>query len=175
MGRLLTQKLFLPISKAQRSRTVSRSVLYDHYRSGMKLRRESLEWSFDKKFAWVLQNLRRVVRKAAAETSFYKTRFQSAGFDANSDFTFDDFARLSVLTREDVRDGGTGLLSSTLPERFRLEDSTGGSTGAPTRIWLGPEERGWSESGVEFALESIGVPAGSRIAYFWGHHLDPQL
>jgi len=175
MGRFLTQKLFLPVSRVQRSRTVSRSILYDHYRSGMKLRRESLDWSFDQKLEWVLNNLRRAVRKAAAETSFYKTTFERVGFDANSNFTLDDFGRLPALTREDVHSAGTDLISTAIPKRFLVQDSTGGSTGAPTRIWTGPEERGWSESGIEFALQSIGVPAGSRIAYFWGHHLDPQL
>ena len=44
----------------------------------------------------------------------------------------------------------------------------------PTEIWLGAEERGWKESGIDFSFEKIGVAAGAKIAYLWGHHLDPQ-
>jgi phenylacetate-CoA ligase len=55
-----------------------------------------------------------------------------------------------------------------------LSDSTGGSTGAPTQVWLGPEERGWKESAGEYFMRRIGAPSGVRTALLWGHHLDPQ-
>ena len=66
------------------------------------------------------------------------------------------------------------MISQAIPRHGLLKDATGGSTGMPTEVWLGPEERGWNESGQEIALESIGVPAGAKVAYLWGHHLDPQ-
>jgi phenylacetate-CoA ligase len=53
------------------------------------------------------------------------------------------------------------------------KDATGGATGAPTEVWLGPEETGWRESGIEYFMQRIGVPSGTRIGALWGHHLDP--
>jgi phenylacetate-CoA ligase len=32
---------------------------------------------------------------------------------------------------------------------------------------------GWRESGIEWFMRLAGVPEGSRVAYLWGHHLDP--
>jgi phenylacetate-CoA ligase len=52
-------------------------------------------------------------------------------------------------------------------------DQSGGSTGEPVRIFTGPEERGWRESGSISFFSHIGVPPGSRRAFMWGHHLDP--
>jgi phenylacetate-CoA ligase len=60
-----------------------------------------------------------------------------------------------------------------LPPEQLQKDSTGGSTGAPTEIWIGPEEKGWRESAIETFMHRIGAPAGTRVAFFWGHHLDP--
>ena len=81
---------------------------------------------------------------------YYRELFARVGFDPNADFTFDDFARLPVLDREDVHRAGQDLVSSRgLRRNSCAPDATGGSTGKPTEVWLGPEERGWSESGAE--------------------------
>jgi len=52
-------------------------------------------------------------------------------------------------------------------------DATGGSTGEPTVVWHGPQERGWAESGIEHSLARAGAPRGTSIGFLWGHHLDP--
>ena len=44
----------------------------------------------------------------------------------------------------------------------------------PTELWLGPNERGWRDSGMEHFFERLGMPEGSRTALLWGHHLDPK-
>lgn len=122
-----------------------------------------------------MERVRQIIRSAAIETDFYRDRFRSAGFDPAGDFSFDDLARLPVLTRDDVQNSGSRMISRAIDPAAMMGNATGGSTGKPTEIWMGPEERGWGESGIEFALENIGVPSGSRLGYLWGHHLDPQL
>ncbi len=113
------------------------------------------------------------MRRAASEVPFYRDWFDRVGFDSRSDFSFDDFAKLPVLEREDVLEAGNSMRSTCVPARDVREDSTGGSTGVPTRIWTGPEERGWSQSGTNFFMSQLDVPAGSRTALLWLHHLDP--
>jgi phenylacetate-CoA ligase len=66
------------------------------------------------------------------------------------------------------------MLSKRIPVNELLKDSTGGSTGAPTQVWLGPEERGWKESAGESFMLRMGVPSGARTGLLWGHHLDPR-
>jgi phenylacetate-CoA ligase len=132
---------------------------------------ESLER--DDRRKWILDRLRRMMRHVASETPYYQELFRSIGFDPAADFSFEDFAQLPVLEREDVRRAGKKLISTKVSERQLIKDATGGSTGEPTEVWLGPEEIGWRESGFEYSMERIGVPTGVRTALFWGHNLDP--
>jgi phenylacetate-CoA ligase len=132
----------------------------------------SFHWSSEDKYAWQLNALRRTVRAAATGTVYYKRLFEAIGFDPQSNFGFKEFSLLPVLSREEA--ASEELISSQVPSQDRVMDSTGGSTGSPTIIWKGPEERGWLESGIEFAFERIGVRRGDRMAFLWGHHLDPK-
>lgn len=139
----------------------------------MRVRAAAAEWTLEQKREWVLGQLRRAVRRAVSETNYYGEQFKSLGFDSASDFTFDDFARLPTLEREHIHRAGRDLVSNRLAADELQKDSTGGSTGVPVNVWLGAEERGWRESGIEFSMRRTGAPAGARTAFFWGHHLDP--
>jgi phenylacetate-CoA ligase len=173
MGRILTQKVFIPLSHLRRRRAAGRPI-YEAYKAGLEFRRESRDWSEERKRVWILNALRSLVRRAFNETDYYRELFNRIGFDANSDFGFEDFSRLPILEREDILQAQEKLISEKIPREQLLKDATGGSTGQPTEIWLGPEERGWKESGIDFSFEKIGVPLGAKTAYFWGHHLDPR-
>jgi phenylacetate-CoA ligase len=144
------------------------------YREGMRFRRESAFWDEERKRRWVLDRLRFTLRRAYNETRYYRELFDKVGFDPAEDFSFDDFARLPALEREEIRSARAQLLSSNVSPRMMKKDSTGGSTGAPTEIWLGPEEMGWRESCGEYFMRRIGAAEGARTALFWGHHLDPR-
>lgn len=174
MSRILTRKLFIPLSHARRRRHAAMRPTFEFYEAGMRFRREAKNWSEEEKRRWILERLRFAVRRAASETDYYRTLFQKINFDPQTDFSFDDFARLPILEREDIHNAKDALLSSRVPKDQLEKDATGGSTGTPTEIWLGAEERGWKESGVDFSMETVGVPLGAKLAYFWGHHLDPH-
>lgn len=171
---LLSRGALLPLWRLQRVVRRSRRAVALHYFEGLRFRRRAAAWTEEQKSAWVLERLRFVVRRAARETDYYAELFQRAGFDPLSDFGFEEFARLPVLEREDVRRAGTALLSRAVPRSEMRKDATGGSTGVPTEVWLGPEESGWRESGIERSMERIGVPPGAATALFWGHNLDPS-
>ena len=174
MSRFLTQNLFVPLSHARRRRSAAMRPTFAHYEAGMQFRRAAQNWDETQKCEWILERLRFTVRRAARETVYYQTLFDQINFDAEADFSFDDYAKLPILEREDIHAAQEKLVSREVPKEELQKDATGGSTGTPTEIWLGAEERGWKESGVDFSMEKIGVPIGARIAYFWGHHLDPS-
>lgn len=180
MGRLnakahewLSRGALLPLWRWQRAVRPSRRAAVLSYTEGLRFRRQSAAWDDERKRAWVLERLRLIVRRAARETDYYGELFRRVGFDAQADFSFSDFARLPVLEREDIWQAGERICSRAVPAAELQKDSTGGSTGRPTEIWLGPEETGWRESGLEYPLERAGVPTGIATAFFWGHHLDP--
>lgn len=170
---LISQRLLLPLTRTRsRMRRTLRPVMNAYY-EGLAFRRQTLLWSLDHKRDWILKRLRFTVRRAYQETAFYRERLDSISFDPFSDFSFADFALLPVLEKEDLRGDCQAFLSKALTKDQLLKDSTGGSTGMPVEIWLGPEERGWRESSGEWFHQQIGIPAGTRTALLWGHHLDP--
>ena len=146
-----------------------RAVFYE----GLRFRQEAAAWSQDRKREWILRRLRFTTRRAYRETVYYRELFDGIGFDPMAEFSFEDFSRLPALDREDVRRAGQGLVSGEIPPDQLRRDATGGSSGTPTEIWMGPEERGWRESAAENFMRRLGMPIGTRIGYFWGHHLDP--
>jgi phenylacetate-CoA ligase len=170
----LSLQVLMPFSRLQRSMRTATRPTQQAFNEGLRFRREAAGWDLDQRTEWMLERLRSTVRRAYEETVFYRERFDRHGFDAYSDFSFEEFARLPVLTRDEIHEAGPKLLASSVSPDQRRKDSTGGSTGAPTQIWLGPNERGWRDSGMERFFEILGVPEGSRTALFWGHHLDPK-
>lgn len=170
----LSLHVLLPFSRLQRSSRPATRPTQQAFNEGIRFRREAVHWDNERRIRWLREQLQSVVRRAYDETVYYRELFDRHHFDPHADFDFDDFARLPVLTREDINEAGAKLLASSVPKDQLRKDSTGGSTGAPTVFWLGPNERGWRDSGMERFFEILGVPEGSRTALLWGHHLDPK-
>jgi phenylacetate-CoA ligase len=172
VGYLLTKNIFRPFSNLRRMIRKDMRPTYDHYRDGIALHHRSKDWSDEVRTSWILASLRRTIRTAAL-TRYYSDVFKKVGFDPMSEFGFEDFARLPILEREDIATNADAMISPDVPIDQRRPDSSGGSTGEPTQIWTGPEERGWAESTMESSFRKVGISPGSRVAFFWGHHLDP--
>jgi phenylacetate-CoA ligase len=162
-----------PLQRAERRLRPRGRPALRAFDAGLAFRRAAQEWRPERRQAWVLARLQEVARRACVESDFYRDRFRAAGLDPRADFGFDDFARVPPLTRDDVRAHGPRLVSAAVAAGQLRRDATGGSTGQPTEVWLGPEERGWQESANEHYMRRLGLPHGSRTAFLWGHHLDP--
>ncbi|MDQ6734929.1 MAG: hypothetical protein M3Z35_12605 [Nitrospirota bacterium] len=169
----LSRGVFLPLMRLQQAIRPARAPVHRSFREGMAFRQLSGQWSEDKKREWVIARLRSIVRRAARETVYYDELFKRIGFDPNADFSFEEFASIPVLSREDVHCAGKTLVAHTIPITQLKRNATGGSTGVPTEIWIGPEEEGWGDSGREYFMRQIGLPGGTRLGMLWGHHLDP--
>lgn len=168
----LSEGALLPMSHSLQMIRPSRRTVREIYFDGMRFRKQASGWDEKHKTDWILDRLRFSLRRAYAETDYYRELFDRIGFDPKSDFGFDDFARLPILDRTDIHREGMRMVSQRLPRELLKRDATGGSSGTPTEIWLGPEESGWRESAGDTFNSRIGVPPGTRTGYFWGHHLD---
>ena len=170
----LSLHVLKPFERLQRSTRSTTRATQQAFNNGLNFRRAAASWDEERRIDWTLKRLREIVRRAYDETIYYRELFDRVGFDPRVDFSFDDYAQLPILRREDVHEAGPKLLSSAVPKELVTKDATGGSTGVPTEIWTGPNERGWRDSGMERFFERLGVPEGTRTALFWGHHLDPK-
>ncbi|HSE24457.1 MAG TPA: hypothetical protein VLB68_22505 [Pyrinomonadaceae bacterium] len=169
----LSRRILLPVRQLSRLAHPARREAARTYARGLAERSALQKLGPEQRNDWILRRLRSVVRRAAAEVPYYGGLLRSVGFDPASDFSFDDFAGLPVLERDEVRRAGKELISEKIPRELLVKDSTGGSTGTPTDVWLGPEEIGWRESGLEYPMQRIDVPTGVSTGFFWGHNLDP--
>lgn len=169
----LVRHLLLPAGRVRRLVHPGRRAAMRAYYNGMQQRKMLRRLSESERQSWLTDRLRLLVRYAAGTTRYYRDLFQAIGFDPQADFSFDDFARLPVLEKTDIRRAGHDLISNQVPEHLLVKDATGGSSGQPTTVWLGPDEQGWRESGLELSMERSRVPTGVRTALLWGHHLDP--
>ena len=170
---VLSKRIGLPLLKRWGRLRRSRRASCRATDQGMRFRKEACNWSDENRAQWVLQRLRSVLRDAATNTPYYFDLFRRVGFDPAADFSFDDFARLPTLERQNILAAGDSIVSKAVPRTLLRADASGGSTGEPVKIWVGPEEEGWGSSARKSCMEQIGIPSGSRLAYLWGHHLDP--
>jgi phenylacetate-CoA ligase len=170
---LFSAGLYLPASRLLRLSSPARRPVMRHSREGLSFRQRSSHWDEEQKRRWILDRLRSTARRAYAETVYYRQLFDRIGFDPCADFSFDDYSKLPVLDREAIAAAGDQMKSTAIPPEFLQRESTGGSTGSPTSIWMGPEEKGWRESATESFMRRISAGSGTRTAMFWGHHLDP--
>jgi phenylacetate-CoA ligase len=171
---LISMGLLPPLRRAYRLARPSLRPAALASGEGLRFREQAARWPLERRREWVLDRLHETVRRAWSTTPYYKGLFDQIGFDPRGNFTFDDFAALPTLERADVHRVGPALVSVALRPDELKQDATGGSTGVPTVVWLGPSERGWRESGIEHYMRRIGLPSGTRAATLWGHHLDPK-
>lgn len=170
---LFSRYVGIPLADCQRALRPSERNRLLSARRGLQFRVQALGWSQPEKEQWILRQLRHVVRNAARDTAYYEALFKRIGFNYESEFGFEEFARIPVLEKEDIAKAGAELIHRSMPAAQLRPDSSGGSTGEPVRIWVGPEESGWRTSSQEFFYRRLGIAPGSRMAYLWGHHLDP--
>jgi phenylacetate-CoA ligase len=77
-----------------------------------------------------------------AHNPFYRGRFEALGIRPGDIRSFDDYRRLPLLTKNDLRQQGDALLSEGLDANRLQHRRTGGSTGIPVRLqWDGAAER----------------------------------
>jgi phenylacetate-CoA ligase len=82
-----------------------------------------------------LQDLLRYVH---AHNRFYRERLRKEGATPEDVRSFSDYARLPLLTKDDLRDRAADLLSEGLDAATLLRKRTGGSTGIPVHLYWDP-------------------------------------
>ena len=128
-------RILLPVRHLSRLAHPARREAARTYSRGILERRALQKLGPEQRHDWILRRLRVVVRRAA-EVPYYGRLFKGVGFDFASDFSFDDFAGLPVLERDEMRRAGKDMISERIPREWLVKDATGGSTGSPPKSGL---------------------------------------
>lgn len=119
-----------------------------------------------------LAELVRMVQHAAVTVPFYQDLFHARGFKASEIRTFEDFACLPVLTKQDLRESLPRMLSSASPASRRVENATGGSTGEPVKFYQDKDMFDVMQGSFMLGLSFAGWKPSDMIVNIWGNPRD---
>lgn len=96
---------------------------------------DSQRWSADQLLVYQWQQISLLLDHAYHNTEFYRRRFDDLGAKPGDIRNFEDFRRLPVLTKDEVRAYTEELKSRQFEQLGPVETRTGGSTGAPLFLY----------------------------------------
>lgn len=156
--------------------TAFRRVLFPAYETGLR-RRDTLSW-LDRyeRDQWLspgelaqLQwtRLKQLLEHCHREVPYYRRQWRELGITPRDIRSLDDYARLPVLTKADIRAHFEELKADSLRDRL-LYKATGGSTGEPMRFGYTRESNGRRQAVMWRGYAWAGAPLGSRSLMLWG-------
>lgn len=101
------------------------------------------------------------------EVPFYRRRWQAIGFEPGDLRSMDDYARLPVLTKADIRNHFEDLKAHSLKDSVMYK-ATGGSTGEPLRFGYTRESNDRRTAVMWRGYGWTGAPPGRRALFLWG-------
>ena len=108
---------------------------------------------------------RELLKGSYEKVPYYRKKFQEAGLEPGDIKMREDWERVPVLKKDEIRDHFAELLSAEAKNKFLTESATGGSTGEPLKVLfdkrLPQEAYGWR------MMKWWGVGPGMNAAYVW--------
>jgi phenylacetate-CoA ligase len=151
------QRFFLPLYYGLRGR---------HYARYRRLLEHSQWWSREELLAFQWSELSPLLDHVFAHVPYYRQKYQAAGIQRGDIRDLADFARLPVLTREEIRAHREELRAVNVAQL--LPHATGGSSGAPTRFYITRDSYDWRTAATHRAYSWSGVGLGQLTLYLWG-------
>lgn len=145
--------------------TWERSPYLRHYRVLKRRQFDALEVMEARQW----EAARCLVRHAYEQVPFYRQRLDQVGLDPARLQGWDDFAKIPVLTKADLRARGLELVSEAYRGRADLRCmTTSGSTGVPVEVMVEEAAQQFKRACTLRSDEWCGWRFGERIALFWG-------
>ncbi len=116
--------------------------------------------------------LSKVISHAYTTTEYYKEVFTSLGIKPSDIRSFEDYAKLPILTKALMQDNLERLCSSATPRENRIHNTSGGTTGNPARFYQ--DKHVFDEMDAHFLLilSLAGWTPDDMIISLWGNPQD---
>jgi phenylacetate-CoA ligase len=142
-----------------------RSPYLHHYRRLQRSQFDSPDMIRDRQ--WL--SLKRILAHAYETVHYYRDQWKRAGLHPADIRNFEDFQKIPILTKSDIRTHGQDLLSFSFDCSELIRKQTSGSTGVSLEIFLDEESRQWKRACVLRSDEWTGWRFGEPVAKFWGN------
>ncbi|MBZ0156697.1 MAG: phenylacetate--CoA ligase family protein [Alphaproteobacteria bacterium] len=115
------------------------------------------------------RRLRRLLHHAGKHTEFYAARMRERGIQPGDIVSWEDFTRLPLLTKDDIRANRDGMVARTVPpERLRAK-KTSGSTGVSLDFVVDEDSLQWKRACALRHDRWTGWDLGEKVAAVWGN------
>jgi phenylacetate-CoA ligase len=115
-----------------------------------------------------LMRLRALVAHADKTVPYYRELFGSIGLKPEDVRSFDDYAKIPILTKQILRERQDDLVSSAFDRASLLTHNSGGSTGVPIRYLRDQRYMDDSDAATYRNLMQCGWRPGDMVAFVWG-------
>ncbi len=130
---------------------------------------EANEWlSADELAAMAWEKQKRLVAHAYARSPYYRKKYSEAGLQPGDLKQPEDFSKLPVLTKDEVRNHLDDMVAQGVPPSRRMQRFTGGSTGIPVKVYhdISADSQIWAV--YMRTVERWGIRLGDKTAHIWG-------
>lgn len=154
---------------------VFRHVLFPVYEGGLRRRHtlayldqyERDQWlDPDQIAALQWQRLKRLLEHCERDVPYYRQRWRELGIEVDDIRNLDDYARLPVLNKADIRNHFDDLKAQSMRKEL-LYKATGGSTGEPLRFAYTRESNDRRTAVMWRGYAWAGSRMGRRTMYLW--------
>ena len=146
---------------------IKKSEVYNEYsRSSTRL-----NWSKSELENYQWQRLEKLLQHCWHNVPFYKDHWKKSGFTDISEIkNLDDFAKLPVLTKQDVANHYDQLIPVNYKGK-NIKKSTGGSTGTPFRFELDELSNDARQAIMWRGYGWLGAGLGVKSLFLWGDNI----
>lgn len=160
--------------------TITEKVVYPLYElfSGRRILtklshlRQSQWWKRSDIQHWQQERLRELLEHAQTTVPYYRQVLANRGLRPSDIRSRGDLTELPLLRKSTIREHGELLTSSAYPERRRIANHTGGSTGTPMDFYHDKRQRDWGTANKLRCNRWAGWDFGKRTLRLWGHPRD---
>ena len=114
------------------------------------------------------ERVREIVKYAYEHCAYYKSCYANLGFDGTLG-TWEDFRRLPLLTKRNIRDNEEKLLSKAFRREDLVQAKTGGSTGTALTLYFDERCQEMRNAAAMRSDRWVSWDIGMKVAAIWGN------
>lgn len=134
---------------------------------------ESQYWSEQEIYEYKLRELQKIYQHAYSYVPFYRGRFKAAGLGENSINEIEDFKKVPILEKEDIRANWKDFVSSQTSANKLISRQTGGTSGKALDFYATPESTSFQWAVWWRFRKRFGVNFGDKSLNFIGKPVVP--
>ncbi len=153
---------------------IGESLLGTSMLKHLKTLEETQWWPSERLRELQNEKLRALIKHAYINVPYYRRVFEEGSLTDKDIQTVEDLQKLPILTKNDIRQNFSNLMSKDIKHRQSILNSTAGSTGEPLRFYLDMDCVSVAWASTFRAWEWAGYELGDKRATLGGSSLVPR-